>query len=189
MLVATATGCSPSPATQQQGVPGSASPGAVAVAYVRALFSGDVVKANGLVAPAYRNVLAVIAAGHPPAVGLIRNLAVGSTSVRGDSAIVILTGTLCGPPPQAAPASPAADGPGSGLGGTPSPGSSTPGPKAASGAVPRDSPNTRARRCFTNTSASSSDPAFRVALVRSPGTGDWQVIFPIPSNTPHPPTP
>ncbi len=168
--------CSSSATPSHQASPDRSSPAGVAVAYVTALFAGDLSRASTFVSPADRNVLQVISAGQSPSPGQIRNLAVGSTTVNGDSAYVVLTGTLCGPLRRGGLGSLSSGGSAS-----PAP-SPPPGPNAGGGgATSSPSSSATSRSCFTNTDPKSINPAFRVALVRSPGSDAWFVTFPHPA--------
>jgi hypothetical protein len=178
VLVVVSIACSSNPPIHHQASVDQSSPSSVAIAYVTALFEGNVNKANSFVSPVYRNILPVVNAGQSPAVGQTRNIAVGSSTVNGDSAFVVLTGTLCGPRPQAAQPSAASPATNADSGGTPSPGPPAPAPPAPSQHM--------ARRCFTNTDPHSSNPAFRVELVRSQDGGNWFVTFPYPASSPTP---
>lgn len=69
--------------------------GAAALQYAQALFAGDSRMAGGYVEPASRGAFMLIAGGLKPSSLRSRNLAVGSSTVTGQAAVVILTGTIC----------------------------------------------------------------------------------------------
>jgi hypothetical protein len=72
-----------------------ADPDVVAVRYAKALFAGDIATARSLTEPASQSALRLVALGIDPALVHARDLAVGSTAIGGDRAVVTLTGTLC----------------------------------------------------------------------------------------------
>ena len=156
-------GCSRGDA-RDGGPPDPSSPGGIAVAYVNAVTDGDYARAVTFVSPPERNVLEAITAGNPPS-GDARNIAVGSESISGDSAIVVLTGTIC--------TAAVATGPGStGSGGVPS---SSPPTEASADST--DPPSRDNVRCFTNTDPRSMDPVFRVSLTRDATADRWFITF------------
>ncbi len=142
----------------------SSSPGEIAVAYVNALAAGNYDRAIAFVTPAERNVLEVIAAGNPPT-GTANNIAVGSETVTDDSAVVILTGTLCSVAGAKS------------VGSTGSGGVASSSPSTDAGVQSGGSTHEKNDRCIANQDPSSADPAFRVFLERVPSTGRWFVTF------------
>lgn len=96
-----ATGC------RSPKVPVSA-PGAVAVAYTSDIFSGNLNEAAALVLPSYRSEFRVLQTIMATNTGSATNLAPGDTTFSGNTAVVVVTGTICGNSPSATPsASPA----------------------------------------------------------------------------------
>lgn len=75
-------------------VPGSA-PGTAALQYSRALFDGNFTAASRYVAPASRNGFLVLTDGLSPNSVKSHDLAIGSTTVKGSTAVVVITGTVC----------------------------------------------------------------------------------------------
>ncbi|MCP2343842.1 hypothetical protein [Actinomadura rupiterrae] len=71
------------------------SPGAVALEYGKAMFAGRFDQAARWVLPAQVGTLRALTLGLPAGSVQARDLAVGSTSTSGGSAVVVLTGTLC----------------------------------------------------------------------------------------------
>lgn len=70
-------------------------PDQVAMSYARSLFSGDFDAASQRVDSAGRGSFLALTAGLGPSSVRGHDLAVGSSSVTGTSAVVVLTGTLC----------------------------------------------------------------------------------------------
>jgi hypothetical protein len=66
-----------------------------ALQYAQALFAGDYRMAGGYLEPASHGAFMLITAGLKPSSLRSRNLAVGSSTVTGQAAVVILTGTIC----------------------------------------------------------------------------------------------
>jgi len=89
----------------------SAAPGTVALRFTRTLLAGHFTAASRYVAPASRNAFLVLTDGLRPSSVSGRNLAVGSTTINGPAAVVVLTGTICTgggtAPPSASPGRPA----------------------------------------------------------------------------------
>lgn len=71
------------------------SPQQVAIVYSQAILAGRVDDARGYVAPASQPAFQVIAGTLGQAGGSARDLASGSVTISGASAVVVLTGTLC----------------------------------------------------------------------------------------------
>ena len=71
-------------------------PGGVAVRYAQALFGGDIDTAKSLVDPQGASAFALMASGLGQTHVTGKDLGVGSTSINGDAAVVILVGTFCG---------------------------------------------------------------------------------------------
>jgi len=69
--------------------------GQVALAYTRALFSGDLGKARSLVEPGSRSAFQVVAVGVDPKLVTARDLSVGTTAVNGTLADATILGTIC----------------------------------------------------------------------------------------------
>lgn len=154
--------CSEASSVESPGV--RSSPGQTAVEYVNALAAGDYERAIAFVTPAERYVLEAIAAGDPPT-GTAKNIAIGSETVTGNSAVVILTGTLCS-------AAGGSEGGSTGSGGV-----ASSSPPAETGAESGDAPRGADGRCTTNHDPHSADPMFRVLLKQVPSTDRWFVTF------------
>lgn len=69
--------------------------GAVALRYSQALFAGRFSEASRYVAPSSKDAISVLTAGLGHGSVSSRNLAIGSTQVTGESAVAILTGSIC----------------------------------------------------------------------------------------------
>jgi hypothetical protein len=67
----------------------------VALRYSQALFAGDFAAAARYVTPASRNTLLALTDGLSGTSLTSRDLAVGSVSISGSSAVAVLTGTIC----------------------------------------------------------------------------------------------
>jgi hypothetical protein len=91
---ATACGSASTPA-QSDAEAGNSSPGTVALEYSKALFAGQFDRAEAWVLPKDRQTLKLISAGLGRASVRQRNLAVGSTDIKGNAGVAVLTGTLC----------------------------------------------------------------------------------------------
>lgn len=124
--------------------PDNREPGQVALAYVRALFSGDFDRAQALVDPGSRAAFQLVALGMDPKLVTARDLGIGSTVVNGDRASTTILGTIC----------------------------------RAGGATPG-----LADDCLTNNDPSTSNPIFKVALVRR-SDGAWMVTLDLTGGVP-----
>ncbi|MFF1407601.1 hypothetical protein [Streptomyces sp. NPDC058294] len=99
-MVLAATGCS-SEAAGTPDAPGGTvdtkgmGPGAVAVQYSTALFSGRFPRAASFVLPRQRGVLKVLFTGMNNSSVRAQGLGLGSVHVKADSATVVLTGRMC----------------------------------------------------------------------------------------------
>ncbi|MGF1432460.1 hypothetical protein, partial [Kitasatospora sp. LaBMicrA B282] len=159
----------PTPAAASTPVSGGAvdrsSPGAVALQYSREVFAGQFDQAAQLVRLQDRATLKVLSFSLGPGSVKAENLAVGSTRVDGNTAVAVLTGTLC---------SNGQNEPAAGAGQSSAAASAAPSQAAASAAAPSDAPSDA---CDSNTDPGSTDPAFQVALVRTAG-GPWSVDYP-----------
>ena len=83
----------------------------MALRFTRTLLAGHFAAASRYVAPASRNGFLVLTGGLRPSSVSGSNLAVGSTTINGAAAVVVLTGTICTgggtAPPSASPGRPA----------------------------------------------------------------------------------
>lgn len=83
-------------------VPSSA-PGPVAVAYTRDIFLGKLTEAATMVLPSYRSEFRVLQTVMATNTGSVTNLAAGDATFSGNTAMVVLTGTICENTPGATP--------------------------------------------------------------------------------------
>jgi len=94
-------GCAARSGTPGPAAASGAAPASVAVRYGRAFFAGNFTGASRFVDPSSRSAFLALADGLGPASLSSRNLAAGSTAIRGEVAVVILTGTVCSSASQA----------------------------------------------------------------------------------------
>lgn len=105
VMLGVLVGCG-SPSELGTGKGSNNDPGTVALRYNQALFAGDFPAASQYVVPSDRNAFLALTTGLGDSSVTSRDLAIGSVTVNGSTALAILTGTICstgGTAPLSAP--------------------------------------------------------------------------------------
>jgi hypothetical protein len=153
VVLATASACASSTAQSAGGRADVSMPSNAAVAYVTALFSGDVDRAAEFILPGDQNLFRYIADGVTSNSTRSENIKAAAVTVVGEKATVILTGTLCTTPS---------------LSPTPMPSNS---PSTQSPTISSDN-----AQCVSNTDPHTTNPIFQVML-KSGDAGHWYVDY------------